>query len=180
MEAALELGATGVQVGTAFAYCEESGFDADIKRRVLELSRKGEAKIYTDAIASPTGFPFKVVELEDTLSDPVVFEKRTRVCDLGYLRTAYKKDNGRVGYRCSAEPVQDYVDKGGTEEGAMGRKCLCNALLANIGLNQIKDDGEVEGTLVTSGDEVKNVARFVEPGNDTYHAADVIRYLLPA
>jgi nitronate monooxygenase len=180
VEAALELGATGVQVGTAFAYCEESGFDADIKRRVLELSRKGEAKIYTDAIASPTGFPFKVVELEDTLSDPVVFEKRTRVCDLGYLRTAYKKDNGRIGYRCSAEPVQDYVDKGGTEEGAMGRKCLCNALLANIGLNQIKDDGEVEGTLVTSGDEVKNVARFVEPGNDTYHAADVIRYLLPA
>ena len=178
--AALELGATGVQVGTAFAYCEESGFDEDIKRRVMDLSVKGEARIYTDAVASPTGFPFKVVELEDTLSDPVVYEKRTRVCDLGYLRTAYKKENGKVGYRCNAEPVKDYVRKGGTEEDTLGRKCLCNALLANIGLNQIKRNGEVEGILVTSGDDVKNVARFVEPGRDTYSASDVIRYLLPA
>jgi len=180
VEAALELGATGVQVGTAFAYCEESGFDDDIKRRVMDLSVKGEARIYTDAVASPTGFPFKVVELEDTLSDPVVYEKRTRVCDLGYLRTAYKKENGKVGYRCNAEPVKDFVRKGGPEEDTLGRKCLCNALLANIGLNQIKRNGEVEGTLVTSGDDVKNVARFVEPGRETYSAADVIRYLLPA
>ncbi len=180
VKAALELGATGVQVGTAFAYCEESGFDEDIKRRVMDLSVKGEARIYTDAIASPTGFPFKVVELEDTLSDPVVYEKRTRVCDLGYLRTAYKKENGKIGYRCNAEPVKDYVRKGGPEEDTVGRKCLCNALLANIGLNQIKRSGEVEGILVTSGDDVKHVARFVEPGRETYSAADVIRYLLPA
>ena len=177
---ALELGATGVQVGTAFAYCEESGFSDEIKRRVLDLSAKGEARIYTDAHASPTGFPFKVVELEDTLSDPVVYEKRTRVCDLGYLRTAYKKENGKIGYRCNAEPVKDYVRKGGTEEDAEGRKCLCNALLANIGFNQIKRNGEVEGILVTSGDEVKNVGRFIDPGRDTYTAADVINYLLPA
>ena len=180
VKAALELGATGVQVGTAFAYCVESGFDEDIKRRVLDLSAKGEARIFTDAHASPTGFPFKVVELEDTLSDAVVYEKRTRVCDLGYLRTAYKKENGKIGYRCNAEPVKDYVRKGGTEEDAEGRKCLCNALLANIGLNQIKRNGEVEGILVTSGDEVKNVGRFVEPGRDSYSASDVIRYLLPA
>jgi nitronate monooxygenase len=179
VEAALELGATGVQVGTAFAYCEESGFDSDIKQRVLGLSIEGEARTYTDAVASPTGFPFKVVELEDTLSDPVVYEKRTRVCDLGYLRTPYKKANGKVGYRCSAEPVKDYVRKGGIEEETEGKKCLCNALLANIGLNQIKKNGEVEGILVTSGDDVKNVSRFLEPGRDTYTAADVIRYLLP-
>jgi nitronate monooxygenase len=180
VKAALALGATGVQVGTAFAYCEESGFDEDIKRRVLDLSVEGEAKIYTDAVASPTGFPFKVVELDDTLSDSVVYEKRTRVCDLGYLRTAYRKENGRVGYRCASEPVDEYVDKGGTEEGAVGKKCLCNALLANIGLNQIKENGEVEGILVTSGDDVKDVARFLAPNADTYSAADVIRYLFPA
>lgn len=180
VEAALASGATGVQVGTAFAYCEESGFAEDIKRRVIDQSLRGEARIYTDAIASPTGFPFKVVELEDTLSDPVVYEKRTRVCDLGYLRTAFKKENGKIGYRCNAEPVKDYVRKGGDEEDAVGRKCLCNALLANLGLNQIKKNGEVEGILVTSGDDVKNVGRFIEPGSDTYTAADVIRYLLPA
>jgi nitronate monooxygenase len=62
----------------------------------------------------------------------------------------------------------------------VGKKCLCNALLANIGFNQIKKSGEVEGILVTSGDDVKGIARFLEPGKDTYSAADVIRYLLPA
>jgi hypothetical protein len=32
--------------------------------------------------------------------------------------------------------------------------------------------------LVTAGDDVANVARFLPPGADTYGAADVISYLL--
>ncbi len=42
---ALALGAAGVQVGTAFAYCEESGFETHLKHRVLEMSKKGLAKV---------------------------------------------------------------------------------------------------------------------------------------
>jgi nitronate monooxygenase len=179
INAALDVGAAGVQVGTAFAYCEESGFTSATKRQVIELSRAGRARIFTDPVASPTGFPFKVVELEDSLSDPVVYEKRSRVCDLGYLRTAYRRDDGTVGWRCPSEPVEDYVRKGGMEEDTVGRKCLCNALIANIGLPQTQRNGEIERELITSGDDVADVARFLPPGRDTYSALDVIDYLLP-
>jgi nitronate monooxygenase len=180
ISAALELGATGVQVGTAFAYCEESGFTAATKREVLDLSRAGRARIFTDPVASPTGFPFKVVELEDSLSNPVVYEKRSRICDLGYLRTAYRREDGTVGWRCPSEPVEDYIRKGGSEEDTIGRKCLCNALIANIGHPQVQRNGEIEQALITSGDDVTDVARFLPPGRDTYSALDVIDYLLPA
>lgn len=175
---ALELGATGVQVGTAFAYCEESGLERDTKRRVLELSRQGRAGVFTDPVASPTGFPFKVVDMEGTLSEPDVYENRDRVCDLGYLRTAYPRENGSLGWRCPAEPVDDFIAKGGSREETVGRKCLCNALMANIGLGQTRKSGAREGILLTSGDDVANVARFLPEGADTYTAADVIDYLL--
>jgi nitronate monooxygenase len=177
--AALEVGAAGVQVGTAFAYCEESGFTAATKREVIDLSSAGRAKIFTDPVASPTGFPFKVVEIEDSLSNPVVYEKRSRICDLGYLRTAYRREDGTVGWRCPSEPVEDYVRKGGSEEDTVGRKCLCNALIANIGHPQVQRNGEIEQELITSGDDVADVARFLPPDRDTYTALDVIDYLIP-
>ena len=176
---ALELGAAGVQVGTPFAHCEESGFDPDVKRRVLELSRQAQARVFTDPLASPSGFPFKVVQLEGTLSDSDVYGSRTRICELGYLRTPYRKDDGKIGWRCPAEPVDDYVRKGGAAEDTFGRKCLCSALMANVGLSQIQRQGTPEPTLITSGDDVADVARFLSPGADSYRAADVIRHLLP-
>lgn len=175
---ALAAGATGVQVGTAFAYCEESGFDPAIKGQVLEQSKAGTAAIFTDPVASPTGFPFKTVQLEGTLTDPKLASERKRVCDLGYLRTGYRRDDGTVGWRCPAEPVDDFVRKGGTEEDAAGRKCLCNALMSNIGLGQARPAGREELPLVTSGDDVKNVARWLDPGAKTYSAASVIAKLL--
>ena len=39
LEAALAEGATGIQVGTAFAFCNESGLDSTWKARVLEQRR---------------------------------------------------------------------------------------------------------------------------------------------
>ncbi len=72
---ALALGATGVQVGTAFAFCEESGLDLALKRRVVGLSSQGKVGIFTDPLASPTGFPFKVVSLEGTLHDAAKYEQ---------------------------------------------------------------------------------------------------------
>jgi nitronate monooxygenase len=175
---ALRLGAAGVQVGTAFAYCDESGLDHELKERVLAMSRAGTARVFTDPIASPTGFPFKVLQMEDTNSDSATYEKRARICDLGYLRHAYKKADGTLGWRCPAEPVEDYVRKGGDEEDTRGRKCVCNGLMANIGLGQIHRGGEQEKPLITSGDDVADVARFLKPGARSYSASDVIEYLL--
>jgi NAD(P)H-dependent flavin oxidoreductase YrpB (nitropropane dioxygenase family) len=176
---AVAQGAAGVQVGTAFAYCEESGLDPEIKRRVLDMSRHHRASIFTDPVASPTGFPFKVVQIAGTLSDEELYESRERRCDMGYLRTAYRDGKGRVGWRCASEPVDDYVRKGGMVDETPGRKCLCNALMANVGLGQLQQSGEIEPSLVTSGDDVATVARFLPPGQDSYRATDVIRYLLP-
>jgi nitronate monooxygenase len=176
---ALELGAAGVQVGTAFAFCEESGLEADAKRQVLDLSRQAQARIFTDPQGSPTGYPFKVVQLEGTLSESDVYEQRKRVCELGYLRSAYRKDNGKIGWRCPAEPVDEYVAKGGKAEDATGKKCLCSALMANVGLGQIQREGARELTLITSGNDVEDVARFLPQNADSYSANDVIRHLLP-
>ncbi len=177
---ALELGATGVQVGTAFAYCEESGFDPDVKSRVLELCRQAEVSVFTDPLASPSGFPFKIVELEGTLSDADVYEARTRQrCEVGYLRSAYRTDGGQIGWRCPAEPVDDYIRKGGAAADTVDRKCLCNSLLANVELGQVQHQGDREPLLITSGDEVTSVAQFLEPGAVSYKAIDVINYVLP-
>ncbi len=175
---ALEMGATGVQLGTAFAYCEESGLAPALKERVLQASRERRAKVYTDPVASPTGFPFKVVQLEGTLSDETVYEQRERVCDLGYLRTAYVDPEGKKGWRCASEPIKDYLRKGGDIADTVGRKCLCNALMANVDLGQIKRSGAPEPVMVTSGDDVAEVARFLVDGAKSYTARDVISLML--
>jgi len=178
LQEALSSGAAGIQVGTAFAFCEESGVQPDLKSRVLEMSLDGETEVFTDPSASPTGFPFKVLKVEGTLSDEQVYQERPRLCDLGYLRQAYRRADGSVGHRCSAEPVAQYVQKGGAIADTVGRTCICNALFGTIGLNQVRSDQYTEPAIVTAGDDVQTVARFLKNGKQSYTAADVIRYLL--
>ena len=175
---ALSLGAAGIQVGTAFAFCAESGIRPDLKQQVFQLSRAGKLRVFTDPLASPTGFPFKVVQLPGTLSDAESLPLRERLCDLGYLRHAYRKPDGTIGYRCPAEPVDDFIRKGGTFEETQGRKCVCNGLVGTIGLPQVKAENVYGLPLVTAGNEVAHVARFLQPGRDSYTAAEVIRLLL--
>lgn len=177
---ALAQGAQGVQVGTLFAFCHESGFAPEIKAAVLELIRRGKAIVHTSARVSPTGFPFKVIRMEGTLSEEEIFAARPRVCDLGYLRTPFKKPDGGFGFRCPAEPAPAYLAKGGRQEDTQGRRCLCNNLLAAIGLGQMQPRGYAEPELITSGDDLSGVKRMLDMGNghETYGAADVLRYLL--
>ncbi len=177
LEAALGCGAAGVQVGTAFAFCQESGVRADYKDAVLAQVRAGEARVITDPLASPTSFPFKIAQLAGTISDPPVYRGRTRVCDLGYLREAYRKEDGSIGYRCAAEPVSVYVSKGGRLEDTIGRKCICNALVATIGLGQLRGR-DSEPAVITSGDDLPGLTRFMTPYSTRYAAADVIAHIL--
>lgn len=170
-------GATGIQVGTAFAYCEESGLRPDLRARVIQQVRAGTVDIFTDPLASPTGFPFKVVQQVGTMSDPATYGERMRICDLGYLREAYRMPNGKIGYRCASEPIEDYVEKGGDPAELAGRKCLCNGLMATVGMAQVRK-GVVEPPIITSGDDLVNLARFLPEGKDSYTAADVIAKLL--
>lgn len=175
---ALEAGATGVQVGTPFAFCEESGFEEKYRLRVLEKARAREAKIFTDPHASPTGFPFKVIPVEGTLSEAAVYDARPRICDLHYLQEAYKKGDGEVGFRCASEPLTTFIAKGGDPAESPGRKCLCNALMANVGLAQHRNGNRVEAGLLTAGNDVSELAQFLPEEGLRYTAADVLGILL--
>lgn len=178
VRAALDAGAAGVQVGTAFAFCAESGLRSDYKQALLKKAVDGLAKVFTDPLASPTGFPFKIAQLEGTLSDADVYSARPRICDLGFLREAFRAADGKIDYRCPGEPVTLYLSKGGKPENTAGRKCLCNALVANIGHAQVRNGKHVEQGLITSGDDLKHIARFLPAGKSSYHAEDVIGKLL--
>ncbi len=171
---ALDAGAQGIQVGTLFAYCEESGMAAEYRAQIVAAAATGDVSVFTDPLASPTGYPFKVVHWPD---EPVeAMASRERVCDLGYLRTAFRRDDGRIDYRCPAEPVDTYLAKGGRLEDTVGRKCLCNALMADAGHAQVRDGGVTEAPLITSGDDLASMATFLQ-GRTRYSARDVISYL---
>lgn len=178
LAAAISAGAQGIQVGTLFAFCKDSGMDPHLRTTVLEGILDGTADVLTDPLASPTGFPFKVAKVGGSLSEADVYNDRVRVCDAGYLRRIYRKDDGSLGYRCASEPIDAYVAKGGTVEETEGRKCLCNALLANIGLPQSRRDGYTEETLVTAGDDLPHLAKILGRNILDYTADDALNFLL--
>ena len=103
---------------------------------------------------------------------------RPRICDLGFLREAYRTPDGKVDYRCPGEPITTYLSKGGKPESTVGRKCLCNGLLANIGHAQVRCGKHVEAGLITSGDDLKTIPQFLAAGQHSYRAADVVARLL--
>ena len=178
LAAARAAGAAGVQVGTAFALSAESGLETSLRLRLLDGLRSGTLEVRTDPLASPTGFPFKVVQLPGTLSEPAVRAARPRLCDLGYLRTPYVRESGSVGYHCPAEPVHTYVRKGGAEEDTVGRACLCNALSADVGLGQERADGYVELPLVTLGTDLDGARSLLQARPAGWSALDVVAWLL--
>lgn len=178
---ALADGAAGIQVGTAFAYSVESGMRDDYKQAILAQAAAGTARVFTDRLASPSGFPFKVVQLAGTISDEATYRDRPRVCDLGYLREAYRTAAGAIDFRCAGEPVNVFASKGGNVAETEGRKCICNALIATAGYPQVRQGGTlVEPGIVTSGDDLGQLTRFMPEGGTAYHAADVVRILLDA
>lgn len=177
LRAALACGAAGVQIGTAFAFCRESGMRADIKREVLQRARTSRLELRTDPRASPTGMPFKVLQLPGTVAATAVYASRVRQCDLGYLRQPYCREDGSVGYRCPAENPADYLRKGGLLADTVDRKCLCNGLLAAIGQGQARKDGTVEPAIVTAGEDALHLTRYLAGDADSYGVDDVLRAL---
>ena len=157
---ALEQGAAGIQVGTAFAFSRESG----------HARRPEEAADGPGHARSGRGI-YRSAGLADRISVQggaagrhffalPIYQERKRVCDLGYLREPYAAPDGKIGYRCAAEPVDNYVAKGGKIEDTVGRKCLCNALMANMGHAQTRKDEAVEPALVTVGDDLNTIAQL--------------------
>jgi NAD(P)H-dependent flavin oxidoreductase YrpB (nitropropane dioxygenase family) len=177
LAAARCVGAAGVQVGTLFALAEDSGFTPQLRDELRGQLAAGTINVRTNALASPTGFPFKVAQLEGTLSDPTVYDARQRLCDLSYLRTPYRTDDGDIGYRCPAEPVHMFGRKGGDVADTVGRACLCNALTANVGLGQVRRDGFAEPALVTLGSDLSGAHQLAATHPNGWTAADAVSWL---
>lgn len=178
LASALAAGATGIQVGSLFALSRESGITDSLRHQLFALLDDGGTPIVrTDALASPTGFPFKVVALADTLAEREVYENRERLCDLSYLRQPFLQTNGNVGYRCASEPVHMFVRKGGAAESTVGRVCLCNALISTVGLGQTRKDGYSEPPLVTLGADIESVKALYDRHPGGWSARDVIAWL---
>lgn len=167
---ALALGASGIQAGTLFAFCEESGLAPEIKRRVLDGVQRGHLSVHTDPTLSPTGFPFKVVREPGTTS-----ATRRRICDLGYLRHFYWKSDGSVGARCPGESEADYLRKGGDPAETNGCACICNGLMASAGLAQIRPDA-AEMPIITAGDALAALPGLLN-GRRSYNARTALGWL---
>lgn len=176
-EASLK-GAHGVQVGTLFAFCQESGVSKDLKEKILHKISENNEMVVTDCKASPTGMPFKVFQLEDTLSEELIHKGRKRNCDLGYLRTAFRKNNGGVGFRCPGEPINTYLKKGGDIKDTEGKKCICNSLFSVIGQAQIQEGKYKEPPLITSSNQFRSLKKLIRECGRSYSAKDVINYVL--
>jgi NAD(P)H-dependent flavin oxidoreductase YrpB (nitropropane dioxygenase family) len=180
--AALAGGARGVQIGTVFALSRESGMRPELRRQLLEALADGTLDVRTDGRASPTGFPFKVVQAPGTIAEAAVVSARERICDLGYLRTLFRRDDGTVGYRCPSEPVDAFVKKGGDEADTVGRLCLCNGLLATAGHPQARPASAgltVEPPLLTLGQDLDGALRLLARHPNGWSATDVLSWLLP-
>lgn len=172
---ARSIGLAGIQVGHILAVSDESNMLEESKRLARYYGYLNQLKVKTDCRVSPTGFPFKVAQLAGTLGDKKVYEARTRVCDQKCLANPYERPDGTIGYRCSAEPIKDYVAKGGKIEDTIGRGCLCNGLLANCRI-QTKDT--YEPPIITLGPDSGFLKHLMNGPNDHYSAEQAIKYLL--
>jgi len=168
--AARARGAQGVQVGTAFAFCDDSEFEEWLRRKARRMAYNQELEIKTDPLASPTKFLFKVAQIPWTQSEEIVRETRDRACSACALRVPLQKGE-KIAYQCPAGPEQDFKDNGGDPEDLKGKVCLCNALLCAVDL---VDDIPI----VTAGNT--DLVRGLMDGPDgSYTAEDVIRAILP-
>ena len=159
---AKEHGAAGVQLGTAFAFCGESGMDPKLREQVIRKFLDGSLEVETMYNISPTKFPFKVLKMEGTLSDPQILHDRNRTCDKGCLRVLVKGDDDKIKLYCPAQPG-----------GEAGYGCLCNALMATAGIGDV---GEVP--IITSGMDFGFLTEILKPGETSYSAHDVLEFML--
>ncbi len=188
LKRAMDEGATGVQVGTNFALAMESGLRSDLRNAILGMIKEGvsEVELVRTTLFSPTGYPFKVVQLPGTLAEDSVYSARRRICDIGLLqqRGLNKADESgtrRIFHRCPAGPLDAFMRDRGLPPNAEGKRCLCNGLLATVGLGQvlIRDgQAEEEPAIVTLGNHLDGVRRLSSNGQTAYWAKDAVEDIL--
>ena len=93
---ALEQGAAGVQVGTAFAFSRESGMRPDLKNGSSPRPRPARARSLPIRWPRPPDFPSRWRSSKALRPNPSIYKERKRVCDLGYLREPYAASDGKI------------------------------------------------------------------------------------
>jgi nitronate monooxygenase len=184
LQQAMALGATGVQVGSNFALAEESGMKPTYRAAILNRLKKEteDAPLVYTTLFSPTGYPFKVVQIEDTLADDEVYAARRRVCDLGLLQQRGLSQPAADGKRklftrCQAAPIEDFVNKRGLPRNTEEKRCLCNGLLSCVGLGQVglpKGELTEEPAIVTLGNHLDGIRRLSSHGQSRYWVKDAV------
>lgn len=177
---AISLGASGIQAGTIFALCEDSGMDPFYRAKMRRLGFRNELDVFTDPEASPTGFPFKVPRLKGTLSEPEVYMARKRECKISALQFACELPDGKIVFRCASEPIADYVRKGGKAGDTVGHKCLCYGLFGAAhdkfsGKNLVNPG---QPPIFTLGDDVSFLKHLMADGNSSYTAPAAFEWLM--
>jgi nitronate monooxygenase len=185
---ALAGGATGVQVGSSFALAQESAMKPGYRSAILDQIKNGvdDATLVKTTLFSPTGFPFKVVQLEDTVANESVYAARRRVCDLGLLhRIGLGKPAAdgtrRLFQRCRAAPLSDFGTKRGLPRNTEAQRCLCNGLVSAVGMGQVRRYGgepAEEPAIVTMGSHLNGVRRLSRQGQTPYWVRDVVSDVL--
>jgi nitronate monooxygenase len=170
---AQELGAVGIQAGSIFALSEDSGMDPSYRAEMRRLGYRDKLLVRTDGQASPTGFPFKIPQLSNTHSSSEVYAMRVRNCSRKALQFPAERENGKIVFRCAAEPISDYLRKGGKIEDTVGARCLCNGLFSAAGIGNPN-----ELPIFTMGDDVSFLHHLMKDENSSYRAIDAITYLL--
>lgn len=155
-------GAAGIQAGSIFALCEESGLLGTIKQEIIRLDLRGELVVLADPVCSPSGFPFNVVQMGTSRYDKAE-------CLIGYLRHAYTTKRGAVSFRCPADI--NFVKRGGKPDDAEGRICLCESLLGSVGLGE-------RTPIVTLGRDTSFIPYLASLEKPGYSARDALMYLL--
>ncbi len=188
LQKALDAGAAGVQAGSIFALAEELGLSPVYRSAIFKELKKGasDAALVQTSLYSPTGFPFKVVQLEGTLADQSVYADRRKICDLGFLkqRGLSKPDadgSRQLFQRCPASPIDDFISKRGLPFNTEGKRCLCNGLLAGVGLGQVgSQSGELaeEPAIITLGNHLDGIRRLSRQGQTVYWAKNTVEDIL--
>ncbi len=189
LEFALESGAQGIQAGTIYAMCEESGMRSDHRCAIFKRLRNNsdDSIIVRTTLFSPTGFCFKVADVENTLFDNSIYLMRKRACDIGLLRQiGLDKPNEagqrRLFQRCPAEPLESFVKNRGLLRNSAEKRCLCNGLIAGAGFPQTTRNNQnqewEEPSIVTIGENLDGVRRLSSNGQHPYWCIDIAKDIL--
>lgn len=118
----LNMGASGVQMGTRFLATEESSATEDYKQAVVKA--KDEDIIVAHDPGSPCGLPFRVIK-QSPMYMSALKRLRPPKCDKGYVLLKDKEGKFTI---CPAKESNEH------------HFCICNGLLSSAGYNTDKEE----------------------------------------